>query len=117
MVSWCEVAAAQAGRARRQKSPEHEFGIRAALGATVRQVLFFVTARALLLTVAGIATGAVAATLLASTVTSFVVGTTPAGPGTILVVGLLVLATSMLASLLPAWRASRIDPMVSLRDS
>ena len=92
-----------------------EIGIRLALGATQHHVLRLVISEGMLLvgigTIAGIA-GAFAATRLMS---SLVFGVRPTDPITFVAALLFLLCVALLASYLPARRASRIDPVVALR--
>ena len=93
----------------------NEIGIRMALGAERRRIVWMVLKEALALCAAGLAIGLRCAWSAASVVKSFLFGMKPADPialGT--AVALLVLA-AILAGYAPAWRASRIDPMSALR--
>lgn len=92
-----------------------ELGLRMALGAGVSSVLRLVLRRGLVLTSAGIALGAVAAIGLTRLLGDLLYGVSPRDPlafGAALAV--MVLA-SMTACLIPAWRATRIDPLLALR--
>ena len=92
-----------------------EIGIRMALGATAPRVQIGVMARALRLTVFGIALGAVASLGAARWIEALLFGTTPNDPKTFAAIVLLLAAVALLAGYIPARRASRIDPIVSLR--
>ena len=92
-----------------------EFGIRMALGAQRSRVLRSVFRESLAVVTYGMAAGipaAVAASLLLS---DLLFGVSPSDPATVSIAALLLVAVAALASLLPAWRASRVDPMVALR--
>jgi predicted permease len=93
----------------------HEFGIRMALGAQSRDVLWMVLRRGLLLTVAGLAIGFGAAVWLTRLLTSFLFGVSPTDPATFAAVALLIAAVTIVASYLPAHNATRVDPMEILR--
>lgn len=92
-----------------------EIGIRMALGAERRDVLWLILREALLLVVVGVAVGLpmiFALTCLASTL---LFGLTPTDPVSLLFAALLMLAVAMAAGYLPSRRATRVDPMVALR--
>ena len=93
----------------------HEFGIRIALGAQSRDVLWMVLRRGLLLTFAGLAIGFGAAVWLTRLLTTFLFGVGPTDPITFAGVALLIAAVAIVASYLPAHSATRVDPMVVLR--
>lgn len=93
----------------------HEFGIRIALGAQSRDVLWMVLRRGLLLTVAGLAIGFGAAVWLTRLLTSFLFGVSPTDPVTFAAVALLIAAVTIVASYLPAHNATRVDPREILR--
>ena len=92
-----------------------EIGIRMALGAEARAVLWMVMRESLLVVVVGIAVGVPAALGLARVVRSQLFGLSPSDPTTLAAATLLLLAASVLAGLLPARRAAKVDPMVALR--
>ena len=92
-----------------------EMGIRMALGASRRDVLVAVVRHGLRLTLAGIAVGVVGAFALSRLLQSILVGVKPGDPGTFIAVSLLLLAVALVASYLPARRATKVDPMVALR--
>jgi predicted permease len=92
-----------------------EIGIRVTLGAQPKDIMKLVVRQGLLLAVAGLAAGSIAAAALARVASATLVGVRPADPlvyaGAATVTILIVLA----AAAVPAWRALRIDPMVALR--
>jgi ABC-type antimicrobial peptide transport system permease subunit len=92
-----------------------ELGIRLALGAQRRDVLRLVLGRAAALTACGLAAGAGVALLATRAMRSLLFGVEPADPVTFAVVAAGVAAMALLASWLPARRASRIDPNDALR--
>ena len=92
-----------------------EIGVRIALGATRHDVLRLVMQRGLLLTGAGLAIGLAGALALGRTVTSLLYGVSPTDSFTLLAVAMFLTLVAMLASYLPARRATRVDPMVALR--
>ncbi len=92
-----------------------EIGVRVALGAERGDVLRLIMRRGLLLTATGLAIGIVAALALGRFVASLLYGVTPTDPATLLAVALFLALVAMLASYLPARRATRVDPMVALK--
>jgi predicted permease len=92
-----------------------EVGIRMALGASRRQVLGMVLRQGLGLVGAGLALGIGGALALTHVVAAWLFGVPAADPVTFLAVPALILLTSAGACLVPAWRATRIDPVNALR--
>ncbi|HET7452807.1 MAG TPA: ABC transporter permease, partial [Thermoanaerobaculia bacterium] len=92
-----------------------EFGIRVALGASPRSIFEGVLVRALVLTGAGIAAGSVVSFGAAKAVGSILFGIGPGDPVSFALGMLLLAATGASAALLPALRATRIDPAEVLR--
>ena len=101
---------AQAARKRTQ-----EIGIRMALGAAAPQVLRLMLRQALGVVAIGLAAGMIGTLLLSQTVTSIVFGVEPTDPATLLTVMAFLGGVATLACWLPAWRATRADPLRSLR--
>jgi predicted permease len=93
-----------------------EIGIRMALGAERRDVLRIVIRQGLVLMLAGAVIGVAAALLVARLLTSMLYGVKPADPVTLVAVLLMLGGVAVLASYFPARRATKIDPMVALRD-
>jgi predicted permease len=93
----------------------HELGIRIALGATRSQITDLVVGEGLRSVGIGIALGLIASLLLASLVRSLLFGVTPNDASTYIAAATALFALGMVASLIPALRAARIDPMVALR--
>jgi predicted permease len=92
-----------------------EIGIRVALGARRRQVLALVLKEALRLTALGLAAGLLGALGLSQTLRGLLYQVTPVDPLTYLTTALILGAVAALASLLPAMRASAVDPTEALR--
>ena len=91
-----------------------EIGVRIALGAQPGDILRFVLARGMSLALAGVAIGTLAALALPRLMTSLLYGAT-GGAVIGLAASLLLLMLSLLASYLPARRATRLDPVAALR--
>jgi putative ABC transport system permease protein len=92
-----------------------EFGIRMALGARSHDVLRLVLGGALRMTGAGIVIGLVAAALLTRLLRTLLFGVQPTDPVTFAATAAVLGAAALSASALPAWRATRVDPAVTLR--
>ncbi len=97
-------------------SKTREIGLRIALGASTASVLWRVLGQGLKLTGFGLAFGVGLAWLLGRGLGSLLVGLEGASPLVLVGVAVALLVVSVLASLLPARRAARVDPMVALRD-
>jgi len=93
----------------------HEIGIRMALGAQPGDVLRLVVGQGLSMALAGVAAGLVGAGLATRFIASELFGVRAIDPVTFFAVPILLLAAAMLASYLPARRATRVDPIVALR--
>lgn len=92
-----------------------EIAIRIALGATPRHVTALIVAQGLIVCGAGIAAGLLAALGLTRSMASILYETSPTDPATFAATTLLLFAVALLASWIPARRASRTDPAVALR--
>jgi putative ABC transport system permease protein len=92
-----------------------EIGIRMALGAAPAQVLRLVLSHGLKLTVAGVAVGLLGALALTRFMSTLLFGISSSDPITYVVVSVLLIAIATAAILVPARRASRIDPLLALR--
>ena len=93
----------------------HEIGIRMALGAQARQVLGLVMKKGMRLILAGIAIGLIASYFLTRLLASQIWGVSATDPSTFAAVASLALFVGVLACLIPARRASRVDPLVAMR--
>ncbi len=94
----------------------NEIGIRLALGATRGQVLALVFRNSGTVLAVGIAIGAVASLAAARSAASLLYGLQPDDPSTLIMAAIGLTLIALLASYLPARSASRVDPMVALRD-
>ncbi len=92
-----------------------EIGIRRALGAQGRDVLGLVVRRGMALTLCGVAFGLAVSFALTRLMTSLLFGVTAHDPATLAGVTLLLATVALIACLVPARRATKIDPLVALR--
>jgi predicted permease len=92
-----------------------EFGIRIALGARASEILSMVTASAMRLCVLGVLAGTLGAWAFGRTIESRLYGVTARDPLTLAAAVLLLLCVGLVAAAIPALRASRVDPVRSLR--
>ena len=88
-----------------------EFGVRIALGSSRGAVLRNALASCLVPVAAGLAVGLIVAAASSRALRSGLFGVAPTDPVTYAVVGLTLIAVALAASALPAWRASRVDPV------
>ncbi len=91
-----------------------EIGIRMAIGAAQADVLRLVVRQAMVLVVTGIGAGLLASFAVSRVVAKLLYGVDPTDPVTFLGVPLLLAAVALVASLLPALKASRVDPVLAL---
>jgi len=92
-----------------------EIGVRIALGATRSEIVSLVVRQAMALTVAGVVIGLGAAVIASRSLETLLFGITRSDPVTYAGVVAMLLGASALASWLPAWRAARVDPALTLR--
>ena len=92
-----------------------EIGLRMALGARRPEILWLVLKQGLGMAAVGTAVGLASAWVLRKTVAELVFGISPADPATFIAAALLLIGFAMFASLLPARRATKVDPIVALR--
>ena len=92
-----------------------EIGIRVAIGARRAEVIRLILRSGLSLALVGVAIGVAIAAWAAQLMRGLLHGVRPGDPLTFLAVGILLAAVAALASLVPAWRASRVDPVVVLK--
>ncbi|HWB18191.1 MAG TPA: ABC transporter permease [Vicinamibacterales bacterium] len=96
-----------------QRTPE--FGVRLALGAARGQVLRMVLSRAAVFMIVGLAAGLGTAYALSRFVKTFLFDVTPSDPAVYAAVAFVLVAAGLIAAFTPALRASRVDPIVTLR--
>jgi predicted permease len=92
-----------------------EIGVRIALGAQAREILTLVAGKGVVLTLVGLAIGAVAAVAATRLVSSLLYGFTGFDPTALGLATLLLLLMALVASYVPARRATKLDPIVALR--
>ena len=92
-----------------------ELGVRMALGAQRRAVVWMVLRRVLLLAAMGLAISVPAALSASQLVKSFLFETRPNDPATLVLAGAILVSAAVIAGYAPARRASRIDPLTALR--
>lgn len=92
-----------------------EFGIRLALGASRRDVLWGVLRQALVVIGAGVVAGLIGAVALSRLMSTLLFEVSPTDPGVFVAIAVLLLLVGAVAGFLPARRATRVDPMVAIR--
>jgi predicted permease len=93
----------------------HEIGIRVALGAQARDVSRMVVRRTLALSLPGVALGVLGALAVTRVLDRLLFGVKPNDPATLAAVATLLAGVALVAALIPARRAARVDPMIALR--
>jgi putative ABC transport system permease protein len=92
-----------------------EMGIRTALGAQMSNILALVLRQGTAIIISGIAAGLTVAYVLTRYLSSFIYGVDRADVGSYITVAFAVGLVATIASIVPAWRAARIDPLIALR--
>ena len=93
-----------------------EIGIRTALGAQPRDVLWEVMAQGMILVAAGLALGMIASITITGVLSSLLYGVTPRDPLTLALVAAILTVTALAACAIPAFRATRIHPTIALHE-
>jgi putative ABC transport system permease protein len=93
----------------------HEIGIRIALGATSRDVLWLVVRQGLLLTLIGVALGTGSALALTRILKNLLFNVSATDPATFALIALLLISVALIASYIPARRATKVDPLQAIR--
>jgi predicted permease len=94
----------------------HDIGVLIALGASPRNVIGLVVRQGMQLTLIGILAGLGGAAVLTRVIVSLLFGVSAMDTATFLAVPALLAAVAFAATAIPAWRATRVDPMVALRE-
>ena len=92
-----------------------EMGLRVSLGAQTGDVLRLVVRQGMTLTLFGLAAGVALSLLVTGLLTTLLYEVSPTDPGTYAIVSVILAAVALAACLVPAYRATRVDPMVALR--
>ena len=95
---------------------QREIGIRMALGAQLDDVLHMVIAEGMRPALLGLILGLAGAFALKRAISSLIFGVSESDPLTFLSVSVLLAMVAFVASILPAYRATRVDPMRALRE-
>jgi predicted permease len=93
----------------------HEIGVRMALGARAAHIARIVVSDAVAMVAVGLVAGIAAAFAFGSLIEALLYETSAREPGVIVTVAILLLLAAGLAALVPAWRATRVDPTEALR--
>jgi len=94
-----------------------EIGLRLALGAGRADIVRLIVTKGVVLAGVGILVGVVFSASTASMMATLLYGVRPHDPAVFLLVPLLLFAVAVLASYIPAWRATKVDPIIALRES
>jgi len=97
------------------KRSVRDIGIRLALGARLGDVMRMVVFEGMKPTLLGVAIGVVGALALGRVLSGLIYGVKPTDPVTFLIVTILLALIALLSCILPAYRATKVDPMVALR--
>jgi putative ABC transport system permease protein len=93
----------------------HELGVRIALGAEQGNIVRLVVRHGVGLAAAGVAIGMLLSLNAGRWIEPLLFDTSPRNPAVFLLVGVVLLVVGLLASVIPAWRAARVNPVEALR--
>jgi putative ABC transport system permease protein len=93
-----------------------EIGIRLALGAQRQSILRLILKRAIILALIGVAAGLLLSFVLTRSMSSLLFGVSTIDPVIFVLLSVFLIGVILLASFVPAWRAMKVDPLVSLRN-
>lgn len=94
----------------------HEIGIRMALGAQTGKILAMFIRRGMAMVILGLAVGLASSLLLTRLIESLLYGVTPTDPITLAGASVLLLVVAVTATLIPAWSATKVDPLIVMRE-
>jgi len=97
-------------------SRSKEIGIRMALGAGTRNVLSLILHEAVLLVLIGVAVGVPVVLYVSRFAKTLLFDLSPTDPVSLVIAGLVLMSVALVAGYLPARRATKVDPLVALRD-
>jgi putative ABC transport system permease protein len=97
------------------KQRTNEIGVRLALGAQSGHVIRLIVGQGLTLALIGVAIGLVVSFALTRVIKGLLFGVSATDPLTFFAISILLTITALIASWIPAWRATKIDPLVALR--
>jgi putative ABC transport system permease protein len=92
-----------------------EVGVRIALGASASNIMRLVVSEGVRVVAIGVAIGVAVALALGSLVASMLYKTSPRDPFVIVASTMTLLVVAVVACCIPAWRASRVDPLTAMR--
>jgi putative ABC transport system permease protein len=92
-----------------------EIGVRAALGASRGDLVRMILRQGMSLTVAGVVAGIALTLAFVRVISGMLFGISQSDPGTYVAVTIVLGGVAVLACLIPAWRAARVDPAMTLR--
>jgi predicted permease len=92
-----------------------EIGMRVALGASRSNIVSLVVSRSVLVTLIGMALGLIVAAWVTRYLEGLLFGLTPLDPASFIVVAVIFSLVAVVASAIPAWRASNVDPLAAIR--
>ena len=94
----------------------HEIGVRVALGAQQRDILRMAVGEGFMLVLSGIISGLIGAAILARFLSTMLFSVSPNDPFTFVAIPVLLASVALVACYIPAHRATRVDPLVALRN-
>jgi putative ABC transport system permease protein len=93
-----------------------EIGIRLALGAQRQSIFKLILGRAIILALIGVVAGLLLSFVLTRSMSSILFGVSTIDPVIFVLLSVFLIAVILIASFVPAWRATKVDPLVSLRN-
>jgi putative ABC transport system permease protein len=93
-----------------------EIGIRLALGAERQSIFKLILGRAIILALIGVVAGLLLSFVLMRSMSSILFGVSTIDPVIFILLSVFLIAVILIASFVPAWRATKVDPLISLRN-